>query len=109
MGEIKDELITELYELPLLVRYNILQKRVRPYIYGGAAVGVKNEQETVSKISSFETETFKSSHTSFGAAALLGAGIDLGLWKIFLINLDWHYDVFSHLPVVGIGYRSNKF
>jgi hypothetical protein len=109
LGEIEDEVVTELYELPLIVRYNILSTRVRPYIYGGAAIGVKRKMETVSKVSSFETESFKSDHRSVGAAALFGCGIDVSVWKNLVINVDWHYDEISHLPVVGIGYRSNKF
>ena len=109
MGEIKDEWATELYELPLIIRYDILSRRVRPYIYGGAAIGTKREKQTVSKISSFETEIFTTNHTSFGVAPLLGGGIDVSVWKSLLINVDWHYDVISHLPVVGIGFRSNKF
>lgn len=109
LGKIKDKLVTELYEVPLVVRYNILSRRVRPYIYGGAAVGTKRELETVSKVSSFETETFSADHSSFGATVLLGGGIDVSVWKNLVINVDWHYDLISHLPVIGIGYRSNKF
>ena len=109
LGEIKDQLVTQLYEFPLTVRHNILSKRVRPYLYGGAAIGVKQEIETVSKVSSSETESFRTNHTSFGATVLLGGGIDVGVWKNFLLNVDWHYDLLSHLPVLGIGYRSNKF
>jgi hypothetical protein len=109
LGEIKDELVTELYELPLIVRYNILSKRVRPYIYGGAAIGARREMETVSKVSSLETETFKTNHTSFGATVLVGGGIEVWAWRNFVLNVDWHYDLISHLPVIGLGYRSNKF
>lgn len=108
MGKIETKLTTELYELPLLVRYDFFEKRIRPYIYGGGAIGVKMEHETVTKVSAY-TESFKSDDQSFGATVLLGCGISVSVSRNFLLNLDWHYDLLSHLPAFGIGYRSNKF
>lgn len=108
ISKIEDKSVTEIFEIPLIIRYDLLQKRVRPYIYAGGAIGTKVQHETVSKIF-FDTATTKTNYHSFGGTLLLGGGIAVNVYKNLLLNIDWHYDLLAHLPAIGIGYRSNKF
>lgn len=109
LGEVSNKHVTEFYEVPLLLRYDLLRKVIQPYIYGGPGVAIRKEQETTSKTSLGTVETVQSNHNSVDPTIIAGAGLSVLVSKNVFINADWRYDLIAHLPVVGIGFRSNKF
>jgi hypothetical protein len=108
LSEIKREYETQIYEIPVLFRYDILQKRVQPYIYGGAGIAIKNEEQTstqTSLINSSIEDAGKTQDSKFGGTVIVGAGIYVRVTKNFFLNLDWRYDLVSHLPIAGLAYK----
>ena len=108
LSEIRNEYKTQIYEIPVLFRYDILQKRIQPYIYGGAGIAIKDEEETsiqTSLISSDTEYTHTTQDSKFGGTVIVGAGMYVRITKNFFINLDLRYDLVSHLPVVGLAYK----
>jgi hypothetical protein len=106
---------TQVFEIPVMFRYEILQKAIQPYIYGGAGAAFRKDKQTTTRVSliSAETEATGTTETSdFGATVLMGAGINIRIVKNLFVNLDYRYDLYSHLPVAGlackIGLGSNK-
>jgi hypothetical protein len=106
---------TQVFEIPLMFRYDILQKVVQPYIYGGAGGAFKKDKETTTRTSLITADTEATGTTEssdFGATVLVGAGINIRVVKDLFINLDYRYDLYSHLPVAGLACKirlgSNK-
>ncbi|HET9824090.1 MAG TPA: hypothetical protein VFP87_02085 [Chitinophagaceae bacterium] len=108
-GEIKGKHVSEFYEIPALFRYDLFSKVIEPYLYAGPGVLIRREQETTTKTSLGAAETVQSNDRSFDPTILVGVGISILMSKKFYINADWRYDWYSHLPIVGVGFRSNKF
>jgi hypothetical protein len=99
---------TQVFEIPILFRYEILQKIIQPYVYGGAGVAIKKEKTTSTRISliTADTEATGTTETStFGATVLFGVGINVRVAKDFFLNADWRYDLDAHLPVLGLAYK----
>jgi Outer membrane protein beta-barrel domain len=106
---------TQVFEIPVMFRYDILQKVVQPYIYGGAGAAFRKDKETMTRTSliTADTEATGTTETSdFGATVLVGAGINIRIVKDLFINVDYRYDLYSHLPVAGLACKirlgSNK-
>jgi hypothetical protein len=96
---------TQVFEIPLMFRYEILQKVVQPYIYGGAGAAIRKDKETMTRTSliTADTEATGTTETSdFGATVLVGGGINIRIVKDLFINIDYRYDLYSHLPVAGL-------
>jgi hypothetical protein len=99
---------TQYFEIPVLMRYEILQKAIQPYIYGGAGVVFTKEKKTTTEISlvSPSTEATGTTESSrFEGTLIAGAGINVRIVKNIFVNLEWHYDLLSHLPVAGLAYK----
>jgi len=99
---------TQVFEIPVMFRYEILQKAIQPYIYGGAGAALRKDKETTTRISliSADTEATGTTESSeFGATVLVGAGINVRVVKNLFVNLDYRYDLYSHLPVAGLACR----
>jgi hypothetical protein len=90
------DLVTDIIEIPLLIQYDLLEGKVRPFVYGGPGVGYKRE-------SAF-TEP-KSNDSGVGVTLIGGAGIEGYVAKKVFLKIDWRYDLLAHYPVVGIGIR----
>jgi hypothetical protein len=108
LSEIRIEYQTQIYEIPVLFRYDIFQKRIQPYIYGGAGIAIKNEERTfiqTSLVSSAVEYTRTTQDSKFGGTVIVGAGMCVRITKNFFLNLDWRYDLVSHLPVAGLAYK----
>ena len=96
---------TQVFEIPLMFRYEILQRAVQPYIYGGAGPAFKKDKETTTRTSLITDDTEATGATEssdFGATVLVGGGINIRIVKDLFINLDYRYDLYSHLPVAGL-------
>ncbi len=104
-GEIEKKHTANFFELPFLIRYDILKKRVRPYVYGGAGVLVKNLRDvTTTKDLSYETVAV-TEKTSIDPTIILVAGIDIRILKRLFIDLNWRWDLGLHIPIAGIAIK----
>ena len=75
--------------------------------YGGAGIAIRKEDKLLPKLRWFLllqiTRTTQDS--KFGGTIIVGAGIYVRITKNFFFNLDWRYDLVSHLPVAGLAYK----
>ena len=89
--------VTDIFEIPLLIQYDLLEKKIRPFVYGGPGVAYKRETD------------FDGSSTStkggVGLTLVGGLGIEGYVSKKVFLKIDWRYDLLAHYPVVGIGCR----
>ena len=108
-GDIQSKHVSEFYELPVLMRYDFLTKVIEPYLYIGPGVLLRKEQETTTKTTLSTPETVQSNQHSFNPTLIVGGGISVLISKNLFIKVDWRYDLYSRLPLLGIGFRSNKF
>ena len=108
LAEVKDKYNTQIFEIPLLFRYDLLQKLIQPYIYGGAGIAFKKEKQTTTQTSLITSSPeYSSTHekSSFEVTVIAGAGVYVRITKNLFFNLDWRYDLESHLPVAGLAYK----
>jgi len=108
LAEVKDKYNNQDFEIPLLFRYELFQKLIQPYVYGGAGIVFKEENQTTTQSSLItgETEYMNTIETSdFGATVLVGAGINIRIVKDLFVNLDYRYDLYSRLPVAGLAVK----
>ena len=108
-GDIQSKHVSEFYELPVLMRYDFLTKVIEPYLYIGPGVLLRKEQESTTKTTLSTPETVQSNQHSFNPTLIVGGGISVLILKNLFIKVDWRYDLYSRLPLLGIGFRSNKF
>ncbi len=96
---------TQVFEIPMMFRYDVLQKLIQPYLYGGAGVAFRKDKETTTRMSLISPDaeaTGTTEDSDFGATVLVGGGINIRIIKDLFINLDYRYDLYSHLPVAGL-------
>ena len=108
LADVKDKYNTQIFEIPLLFRYDILQKLIRPYVYGGAGIAYRKEKHTTTQtLLGASSPEYASTHeeSSFELTVIVGAGVYVRLTPDLFFNVDWRYDLDSHLPVVGLAYR----
>ena len=91
--------ITNIYEIPLILRYKFLDKAIQPYVYAGTGLAIKQEKGYLIE----NPEQLQ--HQDFGITLILGAGIDARITKNLFIKAEWRYDLLAHLPYIGIVYR----
>jgi len=106
---------TQVFEIPVMFRYDILQKAIQPYLYGGAGAALRKDKQTTTRISliSPSTEDIGTTESSdFEVTVLVGVGLNIRIVKDFFVNLYYRYDLYSHLPVIGLACKfrlgSNK-
>jgi hypothetical protein len=99
LAEVKDKYNTQVFEIPLLFRYDLLQKLIQPYVYGGAGIAYKKEKQTTTQ-TLWNTSSPEYSNTqeksSFTVTVIVGAGVYVRITKNLLFNVDWRYDLDSH-------------
>ena len=108
LADVKDKYNTQIFEIPVLFRYDFLQKVIQPYIYGGAGIAYKKEKQTTTQ-TSLITSSPEYSNTqeksSFEVTVIVGAGVYVRIVKDLFFNVDWRYDLDTHLPVAGLAYK----
>ena len=90
--------VTEIFEIPLLLRYKILEKAIQPYIYAGPGIALK-------KGKGFADQVAKAIDQTWGVTIVGGAGIDGRITKNLFVKIEWRYDLLAHLPYIGIAYK----
>lgn len=99
-GSVKEyDQVTEIIEVPLLIQYEFLEKKIRPYVYGGLGLAYKRETPFPG------TTTTTGLQGDFGFSLIGGAGIEGYVSKKVFLKIDWRYDLLVHYPVIGIGCR----
>jgi len=91
--------VTEIIEVPVIIQYDFLEKKIRPYIYGGIGLAYKRETPFPG------TTTATGLQGNFGFALIGGGGIEGYVSKKVFLKIDWRYDLLAHYPVIGIGCR----
>lgn len=88
--------LVDIFEVPLTIQYNMIDKRIQPYLYGGFGLAYKRE-------TSFPGS--KDLKGDFGLTLIGGIGIEGRVAKNFFVKVDWRYDLLLHYPAVAIGFR----
>lgn len=91
--------MAQLIELPVTIQYDILDKKIRPFAYGGFALVYIQEEKYKSIYNSTETDD------RFGFTLVGGIGIDYHISNRASLKADLRYDLFFHYPVIGLGFR----
>jgi hypothetical protein len=108
LTESKNKYATQMFEVPVLFRYDLLSKAIRPYLYGGMGMVIRKDKETstqVSLISPGNEATGSTAQTGLAGTVILGGGLAIRITKGLFVGFDWRYDLLSHLPVLGLGYK----
>lgn len=95
--------ISKLYSLPVQFQQNILNKKVRPYIFLGADLSylqVENDKGVTINQKGFQS--------NFGVGIIYGGGLEIDIAKGLMVKGEYRYEVFSHLVLAGISYRFSK-
>ncbi|HMH32850.1 MAG TPA: outer membrane beta-barrel protein [Puia sp.] len=89
----------EIISVPLTIQYNFFNGTVRPYIYAGFS-------------GSYLYETTGGEHSndagfqkSFGFSLVAGGGIEVRVVKRLFVKADYHYELLSQYPAIGIAYQ----
>jgi hypothetical protein len=91
--------LTEIFEVPLTIQYNFLEKTLQPYVYGGIGIAYKRETPVPGSSGS------KGLQGSFGLTLIGGVGMEVRFSQKVYAKLDWRYDLLAHYPVIGIVYK----
>ena len=89
--------VVDIVDLPLLIQYDLLEKKIRPFVYGGPGLAYKRETEFDGAVASTKG--------GFGLTIIGGAGIEGYVSKKVFLKIDCRYDLLFHYPVIGIGCR----
>ena len=92
-----------LFSIPFQLQQNILNKNIRPYVFGGLNASyykVVNDKGTSQLETGFQS--------TFGIGLIYGGGIEVDIFKGLLLKSEYRYEIYSHLVVVGIGYNFSK-
>src|SRR5688572_22302063 len=98
-SEVKFNHLTEIFEVPLTIQYNFLEKTLQPYVYGG--IGIAYQRETPVP----GTSSFEGLQGNFGFTLIGGVGMEVQFSKKVYAKVDWRYDLLAHYPVIGIVYK----
>lgn len=102
--QLDTEVTQSLISIPFQIQHNFLNKNIRPYIVTGASLSFlsRNDEDGNSII---EETGFQS---DFGLGFILGAGIELDLYKGLILKSEYRHETFTHLLLFGIGYHFMK-
>lgn len=92
-----------LFTAPLQLQQNLLNKAVRPYIFGGfnlSYVQEKNNSGIVISETGFQR--------NFGINLLWGGGIEADVYKDLRLKTEYRYENYSHLIAAGFGFCFSK-
>jgi hypothetical protein len=92
-----------LFSAPLQIQQNLLNKMVRPYIFGGFNLSYVQEK-TNSGIIVLE----RGFQRNFGINLLWGGGIEADVYRGFRLKTEYRYENYGHLIAAGIGFCFSK-
>jgi hypothetical protein len=88
-----------LVTIPVEVQYNLLKKAIRPFVSGGFSLCYLSVKD---QYGNSNNEIFKN---HIGIRPVYSGGVEADIAKDFLIKLAYRKEVYSHLALVGIGYK----
>lgn len=88
------------FSIPIILQKNILSRRVRPYLKGGIALTYL----TIDKDLPFNGMD-REAQKSFGFSMLYGAGLEVDLYKGFMVKSGIQNDPLQYLFTAGIAYN----
>jgi hypothetical protein len=91
-----------LTSIPLSFQQNLLNKNFRPYLFGGFNLGF---QKVVENGVSILPNGFQK---NFGIGLLYGAGVEVDVYKGFMMKCEYRNEIYPHLILFGIGYNFSK-
>ncbi len=96
----EENLTATLISLPLQIQQNILNKKIRPYIFGGfnAAYYKVIDGKGLSRIQ-------KGFQRNFGVSVLGGVGIEVDIYKGMMVKSEFRHEIYTHPILFGIGYN----
>jgi hypothetical protein len=89
-----------LLSIPCQIQYNFANKSFRPYVFTGANFGFFNKKDENGN-SLIEDKGFQG---DFGLSFLLGAGLEIDVYKGFYLKGEFRHENFNHLFLLGLGY-----
>jgi len=91
--------MAHIIEIPVTFQYDILDKKIRPYVYGGLGLAYIQEKKYKSLFNTTQSDD------RFGLSLITGIGIDGYVSRKFFLKADLRYDLIFHYPVIGLGFR----
>jgi hypothetical protein len=91
------QLVTNYVSVPAIIQQNFTSGVVQPYIYVGAALQYIKQSGT-------DYNPQRVFQKDFNVGIIAGGGIEAFFGKL-LVKADWRYELFSHFPTIGVGYR----
>lgn len=92
-----------IYTIPGQLQYNILNKAVRPYIFGGLSLLYIDAKDV-----NGDDVIEKGLQSSFGINYNYGAGIEASVYKGIMLKAEYRHEALRHLFLCGIGYNFSK-
>lgn len=87
-------------QVPVFVQYNLTTGAIQPFFYAGGSVTYFQQYEVTNLLTAAVEK-----RGSFGGALLIGAGVEGRVTPRLWVKADYHYDLFFHLPVLGLMYK----
>jgi opacity protein-like surface antigen len=85
------------------IQQNLLNKNIRPYLFGGLSLSYLNVVDMNNRPIN-ETGFQK----NFGLGYLYGAGIEMDVFKKYMVKCEYRHEIFNHLILFGVGYNFSK-
>jgi hypothetical protein len=102
-GNKKFKFKQQLVSIPFQIQQNILNKSIRPYVFGGLNLSY------LKVVDDINNTTLKSGlQSNFGVGLLYGAGIEVDVYKGLMLKSELRNEIFFHLVLFGIGYNFSK-
>lgn len=95
------EVTQSLISAPFQLQHNFANKSIRPYMFTGMNFSLFSKKDQNGN-SLLEDSGLQS---EFGLSFLLGAGIEIDIYKGFMLKSEYRHETFSHLFICGIGYN----
>ena len=92
-----------LISVPFQLQQNILNKNIRPYLFTGLSLCYLMAVDD--KNNSFIENGFQK---NFGIGFSYGAGLEIDIYKKFILKSEFRNEIFNHLILFGIGYNFSK-
>ena len=92
-----------LISIPFQFQQNILNKNIRPYIFAGFSLSYLKSIDD--KNNSLIEDGFQK---NFGIGFLYGAGLEIDIYKRFMLKSEIRNEIYNHLILFGIGYNFSK-
>ena len=91
-----------LFAVPVEVQYNLLSRNIRPFVSAGFTMAYNSVKD---QYGNAENRLLKN---NFGVRPVYSGGVEVDFGKKFMAKAAYRKEIFSHLALVGLGYRFSK-